>query len=689
MGSKHTERNWLREMEVKRKAKERIQQENDKKLNEKFPPSQRRKQIPVSSNLDEDDERLEKSQNKNLKFNSDGVKLQGDAAAVVTASRDGRRSKILINDSFVVERFKLTKRNVEIKGSSEADAWWNSTLNKPKVKTDLIWASWMGEPNDEERALVEAYGRKPVRGGYRGFSDRKASDRDSQSFEGVMKEYSIHAKMHEGKSNDAAVRRPDHLEDPKEALRWINTLKSIPIRISSSRVEERVDALKILADMTEDITKDEAVELLEKDVVRHLILIENESTAESVPNGIYMYLRSSKTGSDEQAARYLFLVHICLARIFRNIFCIFSGSYDLLPKDGNPNNDGIRYDWLIDNTATLCDILIQHPGVYRLLIGLFGHESIECKLHAAIALIHVSAHSDKSKQLLLETSDLLDLLLESTVERSGEIQEAAVVLLNDLLYCTRAKKQLYGCRAPSGRHFMSLVTSTLCSGTDKTKETAAWIIWALADDRISESKRRSKKFGASAQGDELRTQRTNLRGAAEWLGDEYQQDVVKHKICREAGLVEGLSELLVSGPPEAQEAAAAAVWCLAIERGNKRRLGLQPGVVQGLSAILKSPDSSADARRYASNAIRNLGTDPVALSYISAEEPTIVDHLMKDCDLSEWQVVQFHISHLAELVISTESDVKDYLFSFCCVWIVQTSTCAFALRILHLPGPDS
>ena len=638
------ERNWLLEMEIKRSSRERNQHGVQKKPKDFSQVSQSKdrfvtdRRYKAGTSSSEEDSLIETKSRESTNVQK---KVEGHLDVTdydrTTVEIDKKRvQKILINDSFVVERFKINGQGLRIQGSSAADAWWNSTLNKSKAKDGLIWASWMGEPSEEDRALVEVYGRKPVRAGYRGFNDSKLSEKDSQSFEGIMEQYSMHVKLHDGRSNEAKVRRPDHLEDPKEAMKWIISFRSIATRLASSRVEERVGAVTMLADMSEDITEQEASDLVEKGVIKHLILLENEASNESVTNGVFKYLQSSKIGPEEQSLRYLFCVHISVARIFRNLFCLFSASFNLQPRGGNPNNDGISYDWLSTSTATFSDIILQHPGVYRLLLGLFAHECLECKLHAAFALLHVGAHSDKNKQLLLDTNSLQDMLLESLHEPSPEVQEAAIVLINSLLYCTRAKMHLYERKAPNGQSFISLVTEALNCGNDKTKEIAAWVIWALSDERVCESKLKKKKSVSTSEvASDLRG---NLKGVSEWLGDEYQQDLVKYRICREPGLLEGLADLLMNGPSPAQEAAAAAVWCLAIERANKRRLGLQPGIVGGLSAILRSQDSSADSQRYASNAIRNLGTDPVALSYISSAEHSVIDHLMKDCDLSAWQV---------------------------------------------------
>jgi hypothetical protein len=549
------------------------------------------------------------------------------------------RPKILIKDSFVIERFRIAEKKMAVKGSSNADAWWNSTLSRPKNSEDVIWAAWMGEPNDEHRALVEAYGRKTVRGGYRGFTDPKSSELEAQSFEGIMKEYSLHANMQDGKSKEAKVGRPDPKESPKESLQWIDTLRVMTSKLASPYAADRVNNLIILADMSEYISEAEARALIERGLISCFILLELDATNESEPNGIFSFLRTSKTGSAEQAARYLDVVHISLGRIFRNVLCIFSSSTELQPKEGNSANGGIRYDWLNGETGTLSDIVIQHPGVYGLLLRLLEHDCWECKIHAAFALRHLCTHNDKNKQLILDTSPVLEILLASLEDRADEIQQVALVLLNDLLYCTASKAQLYGLRSRNGQAFISLVTFALNCGTEKTKETAAWMIWALSDDRIYENNLREKNQSLRKTKEKKKSdQGGKLKDAAEWLGNEFRQDVIKHQICRQPGLLDGLSKLLLDGTPSAQEAAAAAVWCLAIERGNKRKVGLQPGIVSGLSSIIRSADSSVDARRYASNAIRNLGTDPVALSYISGLERSIVDHLMKDCDLTTWQV---------------------------------------------------
>jgi hypothetical protein len=570
--------------------------------------------------------------NRNGRF-----RVNSRAPETAASTQENRSTNIFVKDSFVIERFKIAEKRLAVKGSTDADAWWNSTLNRPKKADDVIWAAWMGEPNEEDRALVEAYGRKTVRGGYRGFTDPKGLD--AESFVGIMKEYSIHATLQDGKSDAAEVGRPDPMESPKESLRWTDTLRVLPSKLTSPCAADRVNYLLLLADMSEDITQAEASELIEKGVINSFVSLDLDATNNTGPNGIYTFLRSSKTGSAEQSARFLIVVQISLARILRNILCLFSSCPELHPKEGNSANGGIRYDWLNGDTGTLTDIVIQHPGVYGLLLCLFTHECLECKIHAAFALRHLCTHNDRNKQLILDTSPVLDTLLASLEGRSDEIQQVALVLLNDLMYCTSSKAQLYGLRSRNGQTFISLVTFALNCGTEKTKETAAWMIWALSDDRICESDPRGK-YQSSRVSTEIKSsdQGGKLKDAAEWLGNEYKQDIVKHQICREAGLLDGLAKLLLDGTPPAQQAAAAAVWCLAIERGNKRKVGLQPGIVSGLSGIIRSDESSVDAKRYASNAIRNLGTDPVALSYISGLERNIVDHLMKDCNLTSWQV---------------------------------------------------
>ena len=110
-------------------------------------------------------------------------------------------------------------------------------------------------------------------------------------------------------------------------MKWIISFRSIATRLASSRVEERVGAVTMLADMSEDITEQEASDLVEKGVIKHLILLENEASNESVTNGVFKYLQSSKIGPEEQSLRYLFCVHISVARIFRNLFCLFSANH--------------------------------------------------------------------------------------------------------------------------------------------------------------------------------------------------------------------------------------------------------------------------------------------------------------------------------------------------------------------------
>jgi hypothetical protein len=618
----------------------------------------------------------------------DRLGVDNHAPQTTASTRRNERPKLIIKDSFVIERFKIAEKKLAVSGSSNADAWWNSTLGRPKATDDIIWAAWMGEPNDEHRALVEAYGRKTVRGGYRGFTDPKSSELEAQSFEGIMKEYSLHAHMQDGKSNEAKVGRPDPKESPKESLRWMDTLRVIPSKLNSPYAADRVNYLLLLADMSEDITEDEARELIERGVIKCFVLLESDATNELEPNGIFCFLRSSKTGSSEQSARYLVVVQISLARIFRNILCIFSSSPALHPKEGNSANGGIRYDWLNGETGTLVDILIQHPGVYGLLLRLLAHDCRECKIHAVFALMHLCTHNDKNKQLILDTSPVLDILLASLEDRADEIQQVALALLYDLLYCTVSKAQLYGLRSRSGQAFISLVTFALNCGTEKTKETAAWMIWALSDDRICEinflrknqNLRKSKEKKSSDNAGKI-------KDAAEWLGDEYRQDVVKHQICREPGLLDGLSKLLIDGTPPAQEAASAAVWCLAIERSNKRKVGLQPGIVSGLSTIIRCADSSVDAKRYASNAIRNLGTDPVALSYISGSDRSIVDHLMKDCDLTTWQVA---LTFSFALCIAIFNLYISLIFSYrSCPWFpnqlfISSTRCSESVHYCHI-----
>ncbi|KAJ1484943.1 hypothetical protein T484DRAFT_1795241 [Baffinella frigidus] len=96
--------------------------------------------------------------------------------------------------------------------------------------------------------------------------------------------------------------------------------------------------------------------------------------------------------------------------------------------------------------------------------------------------------------------------------------------------------------------------------------------------------------------------------------------LVKQDLCSEAGILPGLVNLLMDGQEKPLTQAAAAVWSLTIDRGNKRNLAQVDGLLKALSHVVDSKSSPDEARRFAESALWNLATDQWTMNVLCAAD---------------------------------------------------------------------
>jgi hypothetical protein len=200
------------------------------------------------------------------------------------------------------------------------------------------------------------------------------------------------------------------------------------------------------------------------------------------------------------------------------------------------------------------------------------------------------------------------------------VQEVSIELLLGLMHSNEARKKilLFKFKGPDGQEtgVMSACSRALSFGTERSRGFAARVVWELCAKDGSQRHYRSILDAKRGNGGN-RKGKTGKSGKAILtqsdveviLGEGIEVDLVKQDVCREPGLLEGLVSVMRTCKGAGLESACGAIWCLSLERNNKRRIGLFDGVVQALVACLNSGDSTDNAKRLASNSIRNLATD--------------------------------------------------------------------------------
>jgi len=88
---------------------------------------------------------------------------------------------------------------------------------------------------------------------------------------------------------------------------------------------------------------------------------------------------------------------------------------------------------------------------------------------------------------------------------------------------------------------------------------------------------------------------------------------------------------IYEGAPEARVTGAGAVWALCVERGNKRYLAQNHGLLRAISALITDVDAPPQAQRYAASALRNLATDLWVMDCMAAADKDLVKVPLRKC----------------------------------------------------------
>mmetsp|Transcript_26668 Transcript_26668/g.52023 ORF Transcript_26668/g.52023 Transcript_26668/m.52023 type:complete len:628 (+) Transcript_26668:235-2118(+) len=566
--------------------------------------------------------------------------------------------------SICVKQFELPTAFVKVDTATTSDAeeWWNSTLNKGLSKEKVLWTPRMdNEVPDDIQGLVEAYGGKSVLRGYRGFSDDFPHEEQSKSYFEVMTDFHEHERLQRGRTSNirgTEFARPDGTNDPMGSMRWLDRMTHVPLGMQSQSAAEKVKSLETLANMSEELDVTEASELVELGATAPIITIVNESEDPHIPKGIHQFLHGTKEGSAEQQFAYVSKVHTCAARALRNLLCILSSNFSLHAKSGAGRLGTITYDWLPTKFATFVDVIVTQPGMYELLFRLLVHESLEAQEHATFALLHIGHYSKANLNTMLETGGLLDLLCDRICCQTESLQEVSLQLLLTLMHSNEARKKVLLFKSRASREeaaatgaklpqssVMTALSKALKKGTDRSMGMACRIVWELCAKDGSQRTFRSLRKAKETEADDKKKGR-NSKGAPTLslsntlviLGDGIEIDYVKQDVCREAGLLQGLTRLMKESGGTTLENACGAMWCLSLERANKRRIGLFPGVVEAFSNTIKSADSTERAKLIAANGLRNLATDSKTMDHMSVQDTTMVEQLINECEISKWQL---------------------------------------------------
>lgn len=206
-------------------------------------------------------------------------------------------------------------------------------------------------------------------------------------------------------------------------------------------------------------------------------------------------------------------------------------------------------------------------------------------------------------------------------------------LLLSLMHTNEARQRILMFKS-KGRDGKTVGIVSSCSraikmGTDRARGFAAKVIWELCAKDGSQRSYRSLRKARESQSGDKRKGKTGKAGKPVLsqsdvqviLGEGIEVDYVKQDVCREEGLLDGLVEIMQTSQGAALECACGAIWCLSLERTNKRRIGLFTGVAEALSKTLRSADSTEKAKRLASNSLRNLATDMKTMGETAQHAP--------------------------------------------------------------------
>jgi hypothetical protein len=438
------------------------------------------------------------------------------------------------------------------------------------------------------------------------------------------------------------------LQDPAAAFQWTQRLRKTPVNLKHSLPEIRAKAAMRFADMTEFLKEDEAADVLELGVIDPLMDVWAESQDETSRENVWGWLQATKEGTEEKMLRHTQIISISFCRAIRNLSCALLNNFNLQPVEGRQLPGTVPYPWL-NRPSTFLEILMLQPGVFDLLCRQLSNASDECKEHAAYALKNLTHHDNRFKQMLLDAKALagdierpvletLRIHLENT---NYNVQGAASELLCSLFYNDEARAQVLKHRGAKGVSVLPTVGRLMTTGSDHSQAMAARIVWDLCvkfhRDWNAQAMAAQTKAKSLAATKRTTGRKLTVQEASQKLGDGSMVDFVKQDICREKGLVEGLTHLLNHGAPSARVTAAGAVWALCVERGNKRFLAQNHTLLRAIAATINDVDAPSQAQGHAASALRNLATDLWVMDCMAAADKDLVKVLLRKCEILNWQ----------------------------------------------------
>mmetsp|Transcript_54391 Transcript_54391/g.129595 ORF Transcript_54391/g.129595 Transcript_54391/m.129595 type:complete len:646 (-) Transcript_54391:1028-2965(-) len=587
--------------------------------------------------------------------------------------RKNGAGRAVTRTAVVIGRFE-TALDGPIRNETEpsgADTWWNSTLNKKANDDGALWTETDGEPTAELKETVKQYQGKSVPRGYRGFKDHPPEDEhlaNQRDYEDVMVEYKRAERMLLGRTTEAKgtknARPP--WDQPANSFRWVEDMKVLPTKMGKVvhdpdaddapdppdphkknwvSAEVRAKAAIRLGDISEEMDENETAELLELGVMDPLMDVVIDAEKDDDRTSVWQYLQATKIGNDEAVLRHSRIIHISAARALRNITCVLQDMHSLQPKEGRQVPGTISYDWIPGNSATFLDILIYQPGVYDMMLSLLEHPSLECREHALHIMLHMMHHQDRHKRLILATEGVMDsvrlTMLQS--ENGSKLQDAAAIVLRRTIHSPASRDTILRHRGPKGESFLPAIANVLNNGSADARGVAADTLWNLTVQQPDVGRLEHPTLEAAKKRDKVarkpglgRPQET-IEDVQRLLGDGITVDYVKQDLCSEAGILPGLVNLLMDGQEKPLTQAAAAVWSLTIDRGNKRNLAQVDGLLKALSHVVDSKSSPDEARRFAGSALRNLATDQWTMNVLCAADKHLIARLLDKCQVNGWQ----------------------------------------------------
>jgi len=417
---------------------------------------------------------------------------QRSAEEEAEIQKKARRTKQ--RDFVVAKPFDLKQSEEAIRArdavktsSTPAEEWWAEGLAERKRANDgnPLWVPGDGTPRFELMEIVDEYGGKSVPSGYRGFKDEPPAQAEMNalgSFEDMMTIYKAHEKDVGGRTSEVkgtAKGRPDYIEAPATAFRWVEAMRSIPQRLGHELAEERSKAAIRYSDQTEEMTEAEAGSLIELGVIAPLLKCVEEAEDEERPDGIYLYLQQTKTGTPDEMLRHTRILHISTTRVLRNMTSALLRNYNLQPREGPRSPGTIEYDWLPGQSAAFIDIMATQPGVYDFVLRMLNHESDQCKEHSLCTLTNIASFSDANKMIVLNTEDLLETLRILLLTKTGKVQDATCDLLVTMIQSEPARIKFLKFRGRKGVTYLPALVHALHTGSDMAKGHVARLIWYM------------------------------------------------------------------------------------------------------------------------------------------------------------------------------------------------------------------